>query len=68
MTPDEAIEKLNRHYVLFLNVPRAELIDAARLGIEALERHKAVRGHKWYHFHTLVAFVTAKLPSEGEKE
>ena len=57
---EEAIEKLNRHYILFLSVPRAELIDAARLGIEALEEIKRARENNY-------RFVAVKLPSEGEK-
>ena len=37
MTLEKAVERLERHYVLHFDVPRAELDEAARLGIEALK-------------------------------
>jgi len=37
MNIEEAIEILERHYVLHLDVPRAELDKAVKLGIEALK-------------------------------
>jgi len=43
MKLEEAIERLERHYVLHFDVPRMELDEAALLGIEALKGIKAVR-------------------------
>ena len=38
MTLEKAIEYLDRHFILHLDIPRADLTEAATLGIEALKR------------------------------
>jgi hypothetical protein len=38
MTLDKAIEILDRYFVLNHNVPRADVNEAAKLGIEALKK------------------------------
>ena len=43
MTLEKAIENLDRHFVLKHDVPRADLIESAGLGINALKRMKAER-------------------------
>jgi len=43
MTLEEAIKILERHYVLYFDVPRAKLIEASNLSIEALKAIKAQR-------------------------
>ena len=67
MRVDEAIKALHRHYVLFHNVPRQEVIEAARLGIEAMKRLKSMRDNK----PPLVGdmeYCLEQLPSETEEE
>lgn len=43
MTPEKAIKTLERHYVLHFHVPRAELDEAAKQGIEALKWYKGAK-------------------------
>ena len=59
MKPDEAIEILDRHYVLHHNVTREKLDKAAKLGIEALERERFMRAYTG---------ITELLPSETKED
>ena len=67
MTIDEAVEILKTFHDKAACSLDASSAFAFQLGIEALEKQKALR-RKWYHFHTLLEFVTALLPSETEVE
>jgi len=60
MTLEKAIEHLERHYVLHFDVPRAELDEAARLGIKAL---KAVKHNR----HAFIIDYQVTLPGETKE-
>ncbi|MBA7696705.1 hypothetical protein ES703_105356 [subsurface metagenome] len=57
MTAKKAIEILDRHYNLHFDVPRIELDEAARLGIEALKLVKKCR-------HSPNSWFVKELPGE----
>ena len=59
MTLKEAIKILDRHFILHLDVPRAQLDEASKLGIEAMKKLQWFRDKKYYYARTL-------LPGETE--
>ena len=58
MTLEEAIGCMERHYVLHLDVPRAQLDKASKLGIEALKFKQAIRAHTVDDFDALLTGET----------
>ena len=60
MTLEKAIQILDRHFILNLDVPRAELNTAASLAIEAL---RAVKHNR----HAFIIDYQITLPGETEE-